>query len=387
MRANKASSGIKMWLAVIVVVSVGSCLPVKAQQNVVAQTPPMGWNSWNFFGCHLSDAIVRAQADAMLSNGMKAAGYIYINIDDCWQGKRDERGVLHANDKFPDMKGLADYVHSKGLKLGIYSSPGPKTCAGYEGSFGHEEQDAKTFAAWGMDFLKYDLCSLEGEGDQKAAYKKMGDALRKAGRPMVYSLCQYGMEGVWEWGAEVGATMWRTTDDIRNNFYIAMFMGFSQNGLEKFAGPGKWNDPDMLEVGNKGLSENESKGHMSLWAILAAPLIAGNDLAHMSKATLSILTNPELIAVDQDKAGVQGRRIWQQGPLEIWMKPLADGTKAVALFNLDWGEMPVSLQFSDIGLSGKHSVRDLWSHKDLGTFDQKFTVRIPKHGVALVRVK
>ncbi|MEO6924719.1 MAG: glycoside hydrolase family 27 protein [Bryocella sp.] len=376
-----------MWIAAILVAIVGSCIPVKAQETVVAQTPPMGWNSWNHFGCHLSDVIVRAQADAMVSNGMKAAGYTYINIDDCWQGKRDASGVLHANDKFPDMKGLADYVHSKGLKLGIYSSPGPKTCAGYEGSFGHEEQDAKTFAAWGMDFLKYDLCSLEGKGDQRAEYKKMGDALRKAGRPMVYSLCQYGMEGVWEWGPEVGATMWRTTDDIRDNFYIAMFMGFSQNGLEKFAGPGKWNDPDMLEVGNKTLSENESKSHMSLWAIIAAPLIAGNDLAHMSRATLGILTNPEVIAVDQDKAGIQGRRIWQQGPLEIWMKPLADGTKAVALFNLDWGEMPLTLRFSDIGMSGKHSVRDLWSHKDLGTFDKKFTVRIPKHGVAMLRVK
>ncbi|MEO6981771.1 MAG: glycoside hydrolase family 27 protein, partial [Edaphobacter sp.] len=219
-----------MWIAVIVVTIAGSCLPVKGQENVVAQRPPMGWNSWNFFGCHLSDAIVRAQADAMVSNGMKAAGYTYINIDDCWQGKRDESGVLHANDRFPNMKTLADYVHSKGLKLGIYSSPGPKTCAGYEGSFGHEQQDAKTFAAWGIDFLKYDLCSLEGKGDQKAAYKKMGDALREAGRPMVYSLCQYGMEGVWEWGGDVGATMWRTTDDIRDNFYIVMFMGFSQNG-------------------------------------------------------------------------------------------------------------------------------------------------------------
>ena len=374
-------------IAAIAIAIGGALLHLKAQEPVVARTPPMGWNSWNHFGCHLSDALVRAQADAMVSNGMKAAGYTYINIDDCWQGKRDSSGAIDGNANFPDMKALADYVHGKGLKLGIYSSPGPKTCAGYEGSFGHEEQDARTFSEWGIDFLKYDLCSLEGKGDQKAAYKKMGDALRKAGRPIVYSLCQYGMEGVWEWGPSVGATMWRTTDDIRDNFYISMFMGFSQNGLEKFAGPGKWNDPDMLEIGNKSLSEDESKSQMSLWTILAAPLIAGNDLANMKRSTLDILTNPELIAVDQDTAGIQGRRIRQNGPLEIWMKPLSDGSKAVAMFNLDWGEMPLTISFHDIGIEGTHSVRDLWKHQDLGTFDQKFTATVPKHGVVMIRIK
>lgn len=377
----------KLLTTLVVWLVAMAAVPSGAQAADLASTPPMGWSSWNHFGCHISDAIIRAQADALVSSGLKAAGYTYINIDDCWQGTRDARGFIRPNANFPDMKALADYVHGKGLKIGIYSSPGVKTCAGYEGSLGHEEQDAQTYAQWGMDLLKYDLCSLEGKGDQIAAYKKMGDALRKSGRPIVYSLCQYGMEGVWRWGASVGGNLWRTTDDIRDNFYIAMFNGFEQNGLERFAGPGHWNDPDMLEVGNRGLSENESKSHMSLWCILAAPLIAGNDLAHMSRETLAILSNRELIAVDQDRAGIQGRRIHQEGPLEIWMKPLADGSKVVALFNLDWGPMPMTVAFSELGLEGPHSVRDLWAHKDLGEFQDDFTATVPKHGVVVIMVK
>ncbi|PYV15867.1 MAG: alpha-galactosidase [Acidobacteria bacterium] len=347
----------------------------------------MGWSSWNHFECKVSDAIIRAQADAMVNSGMKAVGYTYVNIDDCWQGKRDAQGLIQPNEKFPDMKALADYVHSKGLKLGIYSSPGPKTCGDYEGSFGHEEQDAQTYASWGVDFLKYDLCSLEGKDDQFAAYKKMGDALKKTGRSIVYSLCQYGMEGVWSWGASVGGNLWRTTDDIRDNYYSMAIFGFGQSGLEKFAGPGHWNDPDMLEIGNGGLDENESLTHMSLWCILAAPLIAGNDLAKMTPTTLVILTNPEVLAVDQDSAGVEGHRVSQVGPTEVWMKPLADGSKAVGLFNLDWGPMTLTVNFHDIGVGDSATVRDLWARKNLGEYKRSFTATVPKHGVVMIRVK
>jgi alpha-galactosidase len=358
-----------------------------AQTNELARTPPMGWNSWNHFACDVSDSIIRAQADAMVSNGMKAAGYEYVNIDDCWQGQRDSTGHIHPNKRFPDMKALAGYVHSKGLKVGIYSSPGPKTCGGYEGSYGHEEQDAQTYATWEIDFLKYDLCSLEGKGDQVAAYRKMGQALKQTGRPIVYSLCQYGMEEVWKWGRSVGAHMWRTTDDIRDDYYSMIFFGFSQNGLESFAGPGGWNDPDMLEIGNKQMNEDESKTHMSLWAILAAPLLAGNDLSKMSRSTAAILTNSEVIQVDQDSAGMQGRRIRQVGPLEIWMKPLSDGSKAVGLFNTDWGSMPMTVNFREIGLGASASIRDLWTHKDLGNFQESFTATVPKHGVVMIKAQ
>ncbi|MGI8960148.1 MAG: glycoside hydrolase family 27 protein [Bryobacteraceae bacterium] len=371
----------------LVVCALGYSQPINAPDSGLASTPPMGWNGWNHFECKVSDQIIRAQADAMVSSGMKAAGYEYINIDDCWQGHRDATGSLHPNSRFPDMKALAEYVHSKGLKLGIYSSPGPKTCDGYEGSYGHEEQDAQTYAGWGIDLLKYDLCSLEGKGDQIAAYQKMGSALKKTGRPIVYSLCQYGMEGVWKWGRSVGGNLWRTTDDIRDNYYSMVVFGFGQNGLEAFAGPGGWNDPDMLEIGNGGLNEDESKTQMSLWSILAAPLFAGNDLSKMNSSTLAILTNAEVIRVDQDANGIQGRRVRQVGPLEIWMKPLSDGSKAVGLFNLDWGSMPMTVNFAELGLGASVTIRDLWEHKELGVFHESFTATVPKHGVVMIKVK
>jgi alpha-galactosidase len=291
----------------------------------------MGWNSWNHFAEKVTDADVRAAADAIVSSGMRDAGYIYVNIDDTWQGERDASGVIHANSKFPDMKALADYVHSRGLKIGIYSSPGPQTCARYAGSYGHEEQDARTYAEWGMDFLKYDLCSFgelmkkESGGDpkkafamQRAAYEKMHKALASTGRPIVYSLCQYGWNNVWEWGTEVGGNLWRTTGDISDNYSRMAEIGFSQAGLAKYAGPGHWNDPDMLEVGNGGMTEDEYRQHMTLWVILAAPLLAGNDLSKMSPSTLAILTNKEVVAVDQDPLGKQGDRVSAVGPTEIW---------------------------------------------------------------------
>jgi alpha-galactosidase len=350
----------------------------------------MGWNSWNHFACKVSDAVVRGAADAIASNGMKQAGYVYVNIDDCWQGRRDEKGILHSNERFPDMKALADYVHGKGLKLGIYSSPGPKTCAKYEGSFRHEEQDAQQYAAWGMDYLKYDWCSAEKvykRSEMQAAYKKMHDALQSTGRSIVYSLCQYGLERVWEWGPSVGGNLWRTTEDISDDYVTMGFIGFGQDGLQKFAGPGHWNDPDMLEVGNGKMTNDEYRTHMSLWCILAAPLLAGNDLSKMTKATLEILTNPEVIAVDQDPKGIQGHRVSQVGPLEVWVKPLTDGSQAVGLFNRGESVNPVTVKFSDIGFTGSATLRNLWAHKDLGSFQDHYTASVPKHGVVVIKAK
>ncbi len=369
------------------VVIVGLAVSTGAAQEL-AKTPPMGWNSWNHFAEKVTDAIVRQQADAMVSSGMRDAGYVYINIDDTWEGKRDANGIIQTNDKFPDMKALADYVHSKGLKLGIYSSPGPKTCAGYEGSYQHEEQDAKTYAAWGIDYLKYDWCSAgDLKLDMQASYKKMGDALKATGRPIVYSLCQYGLDQVWRWGPSVGANLWRTTGDIEDKYMSMAYIGFGQNGLEKFAAPGHWNDPDMLEIGNGGMSADEYRTHMSLWSLLAAPLLAGNDLTKMTPETVAILTNREVIAIDQDAAGKQAHRVWQEGPLEIWARPLADGSHAVGLFNRGYSPAKMTAVFRDIGVKSGAAVRDLWQHKNPGTFADSFSAEVPRHGVVLVRIQ
>jgi len=356
----------------------------------LAATPPMGWNSWNHFARTINDQIVREIADAIVSSGMKDAGYVYVNIDDTWEAKRDEQGNIQSNTKFPDMKALADYVHGKGLKIGIYSSPGPKTCAQYEGSYKHEEQDAKTFAAWGIDYLKYDWCSANKvyqASDMPRVYKMMGDALKATGRPIVFSLCQYGLEKVWEWGAASGGNLWRTTDDINDSWKQMTFIGFKQNGLEKYAGPGHWNDPDMLEVGNGHMTADEYRTHMSLWCLLAAPLLAGNDLRSMTKETLEILTNREAIAVDQDKLGKQGYRVAQQDATEVWAKALAGGEWAVGLFNRGPEATKVTVAWKDLGLSGKHDVRDLWAHADRGSHKDEFWYEVPSHGVAMLRVK
>jgi len=366
----------------------------------LAQTPPMGWNSWNHFYQEVTDSDVRAAADAMVANGMRDAGYIYVNIDDSWEGDRDADGVLHSNNKFPDMKALAGYVHSKGLKLGIYSSPGAKTCAKYEGSLGHEVQDAETYAEWGIDFLKYDLCSYgdvlrkEGHGNvaaafplQKEAYRKMHDALVATGRPIVYSLCQYGMNSVWEWGPEVGANLWRTTGDIKDTYERMSLIGFAQAGLAKYAGPGHWNDPDMLEIGNGGMNGDEYRTHMSLWAMLAAPLLAGNDLSKMIPETVAILENRDVIAIDQDPLGIQGDRLWAVGPLEIWSKPLSNGSKAVALFNRGELETPMTLNMGVIGFREAVKLRDVWASKDITVENGSFTAVVPKHGVVLLRIQ
>jgi alpha-galactosidase len=379
-----------MKLSILLLFVMTPILHVHAADFPAASTPPMGWNSWNHFACKITAADVRSAADAIASNGMKDAGYLYVNIDDCWEGARDGKGKIQANDKFGDMKALVDYVHGKGLKIGIYSSPGPKTCAGYEGSYNHEQQDAQQYADWGFDYLKYDWCSAEKvyRRDQMTdVYKKMHDALIRTGRPIVFSLCQYGYGRVWTWGATVGGNLWRTTEDINDHYDRMSVIGFDQDGLEPFAGPGHWNDPDMLEVGNGGMSHDEYVTHMSLWVLLAAPLLAGNDLSKMTPDTLSILTNREVVAIDQDAKGIQGRRIAQEGPLELWAKPLADGSTAVGLFNRGESTNPVTLNFESIGVHGSAQVKDLWNHSDLGSFRGKYTVEIPRHGAALVRVR
>ncbi len=357
--------------------------------NGLARTPPMGWNSWNKFAGKVDDAVVRGAADAIVDTGMKDAGYIYINIDDTWQGQRDSQGNITANRKFPDMKALADYVHSKGLKIGIYSGPGPKTCAGYEGSYGHEAQDAKTFAEWGFDYLKYDWCSAERiykDEDMQAVYQKMGDALHKAGRPIVYSLCQYGREDVWKWGAKVGGNLWRTTGDISDHWKSMEEIGFRQFANAPYAQPGHWNDPDMLEVGNGGMSSDEYRTHMTLWSLLAAPLLAGNDLRSMSDDTQAILMNREVIAIDQDPDAKPVKEILEQGPTVIAARPLSDKSVAVGLFNRGEAEATVVLRWSDIGFQGAPAVRDLWAHKDLGRIADRFSAKVPAHGVVLIKV-
>lgn len=355
--------------------------------NGLARTPPMGWNSWNCFHQDISDELIREIADAMVESGMRDAGYLYLNIDDGWQGERDENGVLHPNERFPDMKALADYVHGQGLKLGIYSSPGHRTCGNKEGSYGHEEQDARMFAEWGIDFIKYDWCGafrIYENDEMQAVYQKMGAILRETGRPIVYSLCQYGMEEVWKWGADAGGNLWRTTGDIADNWKSMEEIGFNQQALAEWAGPGHWNDPDMLEVGNGGMTHAEYRTHMSLWSLLAAPLLAGNDLRDMSPETLELLTHPEVIAINQDALGRQARRVSQEGDLEVWAKPLADGRTAAGLFNR--GEEPASVtaRWADLELEGKIRVRDAWAKEDLGSFADSFTAEVEPHGVVLV---
>jgi len=370
-----------------------------AQDRTLAATPPMGWNSWNHFAGRVNDADVRAAADALVSSGMRDAGYIYVNIDDTWEGQRDANGVIQTNEKFPDMKALADYVHSKGMKLGIYSGPGPKTCAQYAASYGHEEQDAETYAKWGIDYLKYDLCSFRQIMREQAphdrekqmqlmheAYEKMHQALLKTGRPIVYSLCQYGWDDVWKWGPTVGGNLWRTTDDINDTWERMSAIGFGQMGLARYAGPGHWNDPDMLEVGNGGMTEDEYKTHMSLWAILAAPLLAGNDLSQMSPETLAILTNKEVIAVDQDRLGKQGDRASAVGQTEIWTKPLSDGALAAGLFNRDDEEHSMTLNLRDVGFPEEAKLRDLWKHEAVSASHGSYTVKVPSHGVVLLKI-
>jgi alpha-galactosidase len=363
----------------------------KVPDNGLARTPMMGWNSWNKFAGRVDSTAVRSMADAMATNGMKAAGYQYINIDDTWEAGRDEQGNITTNKKFPDLKALAEYVHGQGLKIGIYSSPGPNTCAGYEGSFGHEDQDAKTYAGWGIDYLKYDWCgarNLYSDDEMRAVYQIMGDALIRSGRPILYSLCQYGRADVWKWGAEVGGNAWRTTGDIRDAWDSMAKIGFAQDELAEWAAPGHWNDPDMLEIGNGGMTDEEYRTHLSLWAILAAPLLAGNDLRDMTPQILEILTNSEVIAIDQDKAGKQGRRVSKSREQEVWARPLFDGGLAIGMFNRSATMEKLRVKWSEIGLkSAPKNGRDLWAHRDVKLDGKEYSVDVPAHGVVMLRVK
>ncbi len=357
-------------------------------ENGLAKTPPMGWNSWNLFQGRVDDQTVRTMADAMVSSGMRDAGYIYVNIDDTWEGVRDAAGNLQPNHKFPDMKKLADYVHSKGLKLGIYSSPGPRTCASYPGSYGHEEQDAKQYAAWGIDYLKYDWCSARNiykDEDLQPAYQKMGAALQATGRPILYSLCEYGWGSVEKWGPQVGANAWRTTGDIRDEWSSMIGNIEKQVPTAPYAGPGHWNDPDMLEVGNGHMTDDEYRSHMSLWALTAAPLLAGNDVRSMSPATKEILLNKEVIAIDQDPLGKQASPT-KNGDVETWIKPLANGEIAVGMVNLGASSAQFTLRPSDLHLSSATKAEDAWAHKEVSFTNGSYSAAIPSHGVLLLVV-
>ncbi len=374
----------------------------------LALTPPMGWNSWNKFADKVNEDLIRQTADAMVSSGMKDAGYEYINIDDTWEGERDSQGFIQPDPrKFPSgMKALADYVHSKGLKLGIYSDAGAKTCGGKPASRGHEYQDALTYAQWGIDYLKYDWCGCE-DLNAEGAYTTMRDALHAAGRPIVFSICEWGSNKPWEWAGAVG-NLWRTTGDIHPCFDCKEDHGTwyswgvlqildQQEGLRKFAGPGHWNDPDMLEVGN-GMTVNEDRAHFSMWCMLAAPLISGNDLRNMSKETSEILLNKDVIAVDQDKLGIEGFRYSSDSILEVWYKPLADGDWAMCVLNrstrpqkvrFDWKNKKVSDDLSkrEAGFDTTvYRVRDLWTKKDLGTTEETLNAELPGHDVLMLSI-
>jgi alpha-galactosidase len=369
--------------------------------DTIALTPPMGWNSWNCFACDVTEANVRAAADAMVASGLINHGWTYINIDDCWEAGRDADGKVLSNQKFPDMKALTDYVHSKGLKIGLYSSPGPQTCAGHEGSYKHEELDARRYGEWGFDYLKYDWCSYGNivPNPDHAGYMKpyqvMRAALDKAPRDILFSLCQYGMGDVWEWGAEVGGNCWRTTGDITDTWSSMAGLGFGQAGHEKFAGPGHWNDPDMLVVGYVGWSANvrpthltpsEQYTHISLWCLLCSPLLIGCDMTKLDDFTLNLLTNDEVLDVSQDPLGRQAARIAKTGPLEIWAKDLENGSKVVGLFNRGEAATSITVKWSGLGISGQQSVRDLWRQKNLGKFPDQFKTDVSRHGVVLVKV-
>ena len=371
----------------------------------LALTPPMGWNSWNTFGEAIDEALIRETADVFVSEGLKDAGYRYVNLDDLWEAKERDGGRLTWDRaKFPGgLPALAEYVHGKGLQFGIYSCAGSHTCAGMPGSYGCEAEDAAAFAAWGVDFLKYDFCYVPPGVDGPMLYQRMGQALRAPRRPIVFSACEWGKYKPWEWGARVGAHLWRTTGDIDDSWESILQIGFrKQVDLHAYAGPGHWNDPDMLVVGmygkgnvaKGGCSDVEYRSHMSLWCLLAAPLLIGCDVRRMSAATKRILTNPEVIAVDQDPLGRQACRVggtsYAGEIAEVWAKPMSDGSVAVGLFNLGEREgRLVSVAWESLGIPDRLAgrVRDLWAREDLGEFRASFTARVDRHGVCLVRIQ
>jgi alpha-galactosidase len=395
-------------LAFFLAMTMSSPLAFAQKFEGLAKTPQLGWNSWNKFGCDVSEKLIRETVDAMVSSGMQVAGYQYINIDDCWHGERDARGFIQPNkEHFPSgMKALADYVHSKGLKLGLYSDAGWKTCGGKPGSRGYEFQDALTYAEWGIDYLKYDWCNTNGL-KAEGAYLTMRDALRKAGRPVLFSICEWGDNQPWDWAKDVGHS-WRTTGDIYNCFDCVFDHGTykswgvvqildKQAGLRQYAGPDHWNDMDMLEIGN-GMSVNEDRAHFSIWAMLASPLIAGNDLRTMSKATTAILTNRRLIAINQDPLGIQAFRHSTRDGVEFWFKPLENGAWAFMALNrnkeshkisFDWNAEAVSDELSKRTLAASangYAIRDLWRDESAGTTRKPVATAIPGHDVLVLKL-
>lgn len=381
----------------------------------LALTPPMGWNSWYIHYDRVTEADMRAAADAMIESGMADFGYQYVNIDDCWMKRkgdepyRDVDGAVLPNAKFPDMRGLADHIHSLGLRAGLYTSPGPWTCAGYVGAYEHEEADARRFAAWGYDFLKYDWCHYEsvasGEGVERLQhpYRKIAGILETLDRDMVLNICQYGMGEVWKWGAEVGGHCWRTTDDL-GNVRGGLLPGFYAIGLSnarhwEYARPGAWNDPDYILIGwidspfvsGEGapvtLTPNEQYSYMSMWCLMAAPLFFSGDMTKLDEFTLNVLCNAEVIAVDQDPLGKQARVCRQTDEEFILAKPLADGALAVGMFNLTEYEREIGVAWGELGFAGEQTVRDLWRQNDLGAVADKFEARVARHGVALLRLQ
>jgi alpha-galactosidase len=372
---------------------------VNKAPNGLALTPPLGWNSWNKFGCNVNEQTVRDTADAMAASGMRDAGYKYVVIDDCWQGPRDGNGFITADSqKFPSgIKALADYVHSRGLSFGIYSDAGRLTCGGRPASEGHEYQDALTYARWGVDYLKYDWCNT-GYRNAQEAYAVMADALRASGRDIVFSMCEWGTAKPWLWAKNTG-NLWRTTGDIFDSFNkqddahkswahtVTEIVDLNES-LWPYAGPGHWNDADMLEVGNGGMSPSEYRSHFSLWAMMAAPLMAGNDIAHMDETTRSILLNKEVIAVDQDPLGLQGRRVWKEADKEVWVKTLSGGARALLLFNR--GDAPATIRATSDQLGWPAGVRaklrDLWAQKDAGRWSGAIEATVEPHGVAMYRI-
>ncbi len=397
----------KQILSVIVCVS---ALSAHAQKfDGLDLTPQMGWNSWNKFQCDVNEDLIRQTADAMATNGMKDAGYQYINIDDCWQGKRDTQGFIQPDPtRFPSgMKALADYVHSKGLKFGVYSDAGAKTCGGKPASRGHEYQDALTYASWGVDYLKYDWCGCEDLNAQ-GAYTTMRDALHAAGRPVVFSLCEWGQNKPWLWAADVGHS-WRTTTDIYPAFdgvldhtnwqqWGVLQILDAQKPLRTYAGPGHWNDPDMLEVGN-GMSVNEDRAHFTMWCLLAAPLMSGNDLRHMPSETLKILTDKDVLAVNQDALGVEGFVYSTNDNVEVWFKPLTGDSWAMCVLNrnkdakkisFDWKNENVADSFSkrDAHFAmTTYSLRNLWTKQSAGDTVKILEAEVPGHDVLLLRLE
>jgi alpha-galactosidase len=393
----------KMYLFVLIL-SFHLNLIAQATWEDLAKTPPMGWNSWNTFRLDINEDVVKGIVDVFIEKGFKDAGYEYVVIDDGWQVSRDKNGNIIADSKkFPSgMKSLIDYIHSKGLKMGIYSDAGTKTCGEFPGSRGYEYQDAHQYAVWGVDYLKYDWC-FTGQQSAPDSYRLMRNALEKAGRPVVFSICEWGSQKPWVWGKGIGH-LWRTTYDIRpcwdcgekvvyqgNEF--ENFIGFTkildqQVGLESYAGPGHWNDPDMLEVGNGNLSFDENRAHFSLWCILSAPLMLGNDIRDLSPEILEILTNKEVIAIDQDPLGKQGIKVKDSGDLEVWMKQLDDGSRAVVLFNRSDSPRIMTANWNEIGYPShlNAKVRDLWKKKDLGRYSGKYSVEVPSHGVVMIKV-